>query len=203
MCKGKHDFTLGLPIFEPRDGGQGSSNTGNMARRIFQNHSDLLSKECNVPVDFVKGVHFIWIALASRLPLCPEKFQAFCNKIKELYVKELPWYPLNPSLHKIFEHGSEIIKLFPKTITAGMLSEEPLESSNKDVRKFQVEHARQCDPIMRNLDVFHRLLDRSDPHILNYFEKNRKKHRRDCDSFPAEVIALCKNSDEIANEMYD
>ncbi len=35
---------------------------------------------------------------------------------------------------QLLRHGGEILKIIPSTITSGMLSEEPQEASNKDVK---------------------------------------------------------------------
>ena len=191
---------LGLPIFEPRAGGSGSSNDGNMCRRILRDHPDLVAEECQVPIEFVKGIYVIWIALASSLPICPEKFQNYCNSVKQVYLDNVGWYKLSPTLHKILEHGSLVIQLFPDSIMSGVLSEEPAEASNKDVKHFQLNHARQDSHEHRNIDVFHRQMDRLDPQILHYYEKNRKAQRKSHDVFPRAVLELCKSSDQIAAE---
>ena len=193
---------LGLPIFEPRDGGAGSSNDGNTARRALRDHSDLLASECNVPIEFIQGIYVIWIALASNLPICPQKFGDYCKKIKNIYVENLNWYHLSPSLHRILEHGSEIIQLFPKTLTSGHLSEEPAESSNKDVKSYQTQHSRQNDPTLRNIDVFHRMLDRSDPKISNHVAFDRKNKRKRSEVFPNAVMALLKDSKTIEKDFH-
>ena len=87
------------------------------------------------------------------------------------------------------------IALFPSTITSGMLSEEPSESCNKDLKKWQIEHAIQSDPVRRNLDVFNRLLDRSDPVVHSHLE-SKKMHKKFY-PYPQEVLNLCKNPEEI------
>ena len=40
------------------------------------------------------------------------------------------------------------------------------ESANKDIKKIILEHARQNSLENRNLDTFHRMMERSDPVIL-------------------------------------
>ena len=188
---------LGLPVFEPREGG-GSSNDGNMCRRILRDHPDILASECNVPITFIRGIYIIWVALASSLPICPDKFQQFCDGVKDCYLQNVSWYPLSPTLHKVLEHGSQVLELFPDSVTSGMLSEEPSEASNKDVKKFQLEHARQDTVEHRTLDTFHRLLDRSDPRVLNHLAKQSQCRRKSQEIFPREVLNMCKDSDEIA-----
>ena len=171
-----------------------------MCRRILRDHPDLVADQCQVPIAFVKGIYVVWIALSSSLPICPEKFQNYCNSLKQIYVNNVEWYPLSPTLHKVLEHGSLVMELFPDSVTSGILSEEPAESSNKDVKRFQTNLARQNSHENRNLDVFHRLMDRSDPHILHHFERQRKERRKRQEIFPKAVLDLCKSSDQIAAE---
>ena len=84
----------------------------------------------------IKGVHNIWIALASGLPICPNKFDEYCKKVKDIYERafwseedQKVWHPMCPSLHKILYHGGDIIRLLPPKILLGFLSEEPTERS--------------------------------------------------------------------------
>ena len=103
---------------------------------------------------------------------------------------------MSPTMHKILQHAAEYISLLPPTITSGMLSEEASESANKDIKKWQLSHARQNDPTNRNIDVFCRLLDRSDPYVATFYSSKRKFKPKN-EAFPKEVLALCKSSDEI------
>ena len=49
-----------------------------------------------------------------------------------------------------------------------MMSEEPADSAIKVIKNCQVEHAFQGDPQRRNLDTFHRVIDRSSPAITAF-----------------------------------
>ncbi len=187
----------GLHLFEVRDGGAGTSMDGNLARRVFD-EPEFLSQQSGLSLDLILGYRTLWIALASSLPLCPQKFKSFCEKIKALYVEECGWYKMPPTLHKILEHASDILELFPATISSGQMSEEPQESSNKDVKSFQIQHSRQTSLKERNLDTFHRMMDRSDPVILSYLFQKKKNRRNKDEAFPPDVLALCKTSEEIA-----
>ena len=166
----------------------------------MRDHPDVLAKECGVPLKFVKGVYILWVCLASSLPICPDKFQQFCDDIKDCYLESCAWYNLSPTLHKILVHGSQVIQLFPDTITSGMLSEEPGEASNKTLKHFQAHHARQDSAENRNLSVFHRMMDRSDPQIVHHFT-NRQKTGKAAEVFPKAVLDLCKDSDQLIDEL--
>ena len=60
-----------------------------------------------------------------------------------------------------------------------MMSEEPAESANKVIKNCQLEHAFQGHPQRRNLDTFHRLIDRSGPAItqLSWLMLNKLEKR--------------------------
>ena len=97
--------------------------------------------QCGLPVELVNGIHNIWIALASGLPIDPEKFDSYCKNVANIYETALDdgkggvWYPMCPSLHKILYHGGEIIRLLPPSIFVGMLSEEPSEGYIHKLRR--------------------------------------------------------------------
>ena len=167
-----------------------------MARRAFREHLAFFSEQCNVSEPLLQAFFNLYIALSSKLPLCPNKVEKYCKKIKSMYVTEIPWYPMNVTMHKILEHSGEFLRLLPPTITSGMLTEEASESSNKDIKGWQINHAVQINPTLRNLSVFNRLNDRSDPLVLEQMP-NKKDMRHRAGSFPPEVLALCKDSNEV------
>ena len=122
----------GLLLFEPGQHG-GSSMDGNFARRIFD-MPQFVSEQTGLSVQLIKAYKTIWTALASTLPICPMKFQQYCDGVREMYDRECGWYQMPPTLHKILSHGGEILRLFPSSLSSGHFSEEPAEASNKDVK---------------------------------------------------------------------
>ena len=133
------------------------------------------------------------ICLASTERKDRVNFPAYCKETKVMYVGEVGFYPVNPTIHKVFDHTAEFLSIFPSTLSTGMTSEEPAESANKDIKSFQLDHAFQGDPQRRNLDTFHRLMDRSCPAITAFLvvaklENRAKKPLR------AEALALMENS---------
>ena len=87
------------------------------------------------------------------------------------------------------------MQIFPSTISTGMVSEEPGESANKDLKRFQVENSYQGDPVRRNLDTFNRLIDRSNPEILQFLV-DKKLERRSHEELPDDVKHLFLDDDE-------
>ena len=134
----------------------------------------------------------IRICLASTLRKHRVKFPAYCQETKAMYVNEVGFYPANPTVHKVFDHTAEFLSIFPSTLSTGMTSEEPAESANKDLKSFQLDHAFQGDPQRRNLDTFHRLMDRSCPAVTAFLVDD-KLEKRAKQPLPAEALALMEN----------
>ena len=166
-----------------------------MARRAFRDHLEFFSEQCNISKELLQGFYYLYVAMASRLPLCPTKVERYCKDLKSLYIAEIPWHPMTPSMHKVIEHLPEILRLLPPTVSIGMLSEEPSESANKDIKHWQLNHSRQNDPELRNLDVIKRLCHCSDPLVLSEMSPKKKKNLNDL-NYPAEILNLCKTSDD-------
>ena len=72
-----------------------------------------------------------------------------------------------------------------------MTAEEPQEAVNKDLKHFQIDNVYQGCPQRRNLDTFHRLMDRSHPSVLNHLV-DKKLERRAREELPAEALRLMK-----------
>ena len=189
----KADF--GWELFKPGDGG--TSNTGNMARNVYKN-SIYLAEQIGVDEDLVHRIHMIWIALASGEHLCPDKFGKYCDDTLKLYHQEADWYPTCPSLHKVLCHAKDVIRLLPPGITAGMLSEEPAEASNKDVKNFEKNHSFRGDHLKKSKAIFLRLLDRSDPIVASFYETQKvfKKEWRS-QGLPEDVENMLLTHEEV------
>ena len=78
-----------------------------------------------------------------------------------------------------------------------MLSEEAGESVNKFVKAFQIAHARQDTVEHRNFDVFMRMIARSDPEMHAHLDLSCQPSVADEDSYPQEVLDLCRDSDDL------
>lgn len=126
-----------------------------MAREVLKD-PQYFADQIQVPVDLVIGVRNLWIALTSSLPIDPDKYDAYAQKVDDLYQEHCGWYPQCPGLHKGIKHGADILRMIPPNLSSGLLSEEPAEAANKDVKSFQIDHARQSSLKLRNLDTFNR-----------------------------------------------
>ena len=95
------------------------------------------------------------------------EFEKLCKKTIAIYFDpELgaPWYPMPPTFHRVLYHGRAIIEACP--VPFGMTSEEGSESNNKFARDFEANHARRSSNENTIMDVFHRLMDKSDPFLV-------------------------------------
>ncbi|GJQ69435.1 hypothetical protein Trydic_g6550 [Trypoxylus dichotomus] len=84
---------------------------------------------------------------------------------------------MSSTVHKILIHGAEII-------TAGALSirlpsEEAQESRHKD-RYYSLLFTRKCSRTATNEDVFHKMLESSDPYITHLRPEPKKKPLNQC-----------------------
>lgn len=62
-------------------------------------------------------------------------------------------------------HGPQIAAHF--LVPIGQLSEEAQEARNKDIRNFREDHTRKVSRVKTNIDLFHRMLESSDPLITS------------------------------------
>lgn len=116
-------------------------------------------------LELITSFHTILCTISCKAEIDPDKFQAFCLKTAQLYVKLYGKHPMSPSVHKILIHGHEAIRSFPVPI--GLLSEEAQEASNKVVKKNRESYARKMSRPDTNTDVLRRLLINSDPVITS------------------------------------
>ena len=107
----------------PRDGGHGTTNDGNTARRFFEKPKEV-AKILGVPEDLIRGIAKIWTTLKSGHIINAEEFGQQCDEWVEKYKNStISWYKMSPSLHKILKHGKAVIEYFP--VPVAWLSEEP------------------------------------------------------------------------------
>jgi hypothetical protein len=74
------------------------------------------------------------------------------------------WYDIPPSLHRVLVHGKEIVEATPLPI--GMTSEEGAVSNTKFARRFLENHTRKTSQEDTISDLFHRMMDISDPIVV-------------------------------------
>ena len=84
----------------------------------------------------------------------------------------MKWVQINYTLHGVLHHSCQLIKL-NDNCGLGSLSEEGLEANNKCIRRYLELLSRKSSPQEQLTDVMGRLLERSDPYVLNRQRKYR------------------------------
>lgn len=165
---------LGLRVDKPKSGGSGTTNDGNTARRAFEN-VEMLSECLGLDSTLLSNFRSILIGVSSHFPLNPDSFEKFCHSTAELFVKLYPWFYMPSSVHKILIHGGQIIR--NSTLPLGMLGEEGSESRNKDYKRIRLHHTRKFNRKVTMEDMFFRLIDMSDPIIVNLYSETALKRK--------------------------
>ena len=185
---------LGLIVDQRRDGGAGNTTTGNVARKAFD-HSDITSQILGVPEQLVENLGTIWGTLACGFEIDLDKFEEFCKETKLIFFDAVPWYSIPPTLHKIFEHGRQLVEECPLPI--GLTNEEASEANNKILRSFRLHHARKSSWREGVQDIFNRMMEISDPVIQKTASFSRARSSRKMLS--AKILHLLRAPDSFVN----
>jgi len=169
----------------------GSSTTGNVVRKAFEDPK-FMARIFGLSLELVLAIRNVWILIRSHLHLDPRKFYDYCQKVTQLYEKELPWSEMVPTLHKILSHGHLYLQFMPETLTFGHFSEEPLESCHKRIRSYATNLACQVSKKTRLRDVSKRISIASDPKILSRIFKMQKKGKRSNRKLPIITATITK-----------
>lgn len=142
--------------------GFGTTNDGNTARRFFQN-SELASSITGVDEHLIRRLGIVLRTMACGYRVNINAFREYTLDTAKLFVENYPWYYMPASLHKILFHGPDIVD--SAVLPIGMLSEEAMESRNKDFRNYREFHTRKMSREQTMTDLVHTLLYTSDPVI--------------------------------------
>ena len=115
--------------------GGGNSNTGNVARKAFQNPKEF-AEITGFSEHLIKEFEECVCALVSGKDLSSEAYQIKAQKWLEIFHADenLNWCWLSPTVHEILVHGHEIIEALP--FAPGLSSEEAIEHGNKVFKHF-------------------------------------------------------------------
>ena len=100
---------LKLVVDMPRAGGSGNSNTGNVARRAFQDE-EKFSQITGVDKELIQRLHVLIIALNTHHEIDSSAFCEYGRQTAALWIRLYPWYPMPASVHQLCIHGHESIK---------------------------------------------------------------------------------------------
>lgn len=182
---------LNLLIDIPLPGG-GTSNTGNTARKFFREFA-ISSQITGIPEFLIERYHTIITALATTQLLDPIELRQYttetANHLRSIY----PSKNLTPTVHKILYHSADIVAYFNQyNIPIGLLSEEALESRNKDIRNNRYKFSRKTGRVQTLIDMFNRLMYSTDP----LFDSFRVSSKVKVKSYSPAVSALFLNRPE-------
>ena len=90
---------MAIIVDEPRDGGFGTTTTGNVERIAFQNSANT-AQICGVPESVVKYLFVLWGTLSCGFQKDSNKFDKLCKATEDIYfdpVNGVGWYHLAPT----------------------------------------------------------------------------------------------------------
>ena len=164
---------LGLLVDCPRSGGAGNSNTGNVARKAFQNEATF-AEITGVDESLIHRIHTMLIVINTDHGVNAEAFKAYGLATAKQWVAKFPWCYMSTTLHQLFIHGWESIPL--SSLPLSFFSEQSLESTNKSFKSDRLHHARKDSRLHTIQDQFNRQSDKSDIVIaLGLWEKQKKQ----------------------------
>lgn len=81
---------LSLKVDQPKQGGFGSTNVGNTARRAFSEY-EAFAEITGVDTQLIFNMRNILISLSCKLPINAEKFEELCHQTGHLIIDKYPW----------------------------------------------------------------------------------------------------------------
>ena len=151
--------------------------------------SAITSEILGVPEKLVENLGTIWGAMACGFAIDLEPFEKICQETKSIYFESVGWYSMPPTLHKILEHGRQIIAECP--VPFGLTNEEASEANNKVLRGLRLHHSRRTSWRNGIQDLFHRLMDISDPQIQEMARRNSSRSSGH-QALTPQILALLK-----------
>ena len=111
--------------------GKGTTNTGNLARRCFQN-PEKFADALEIDRKVVSNIALILEAYKCKLKLKLDELENFCNETYDSFYELYSWARMNIAMHKLLKHGCEITRKFPLPIA--YFAEDANESIHKIYR---------------------------------------------------------------------
>ena len=176
---------LGLIVDVPKAGGAGNSNTGNTARRAFQEEA-AFAEITGVDQELIHRIHTMLIAINTDHISDESKFKTYGHETAALWAALYEWCYMCITLHQLFFHAWESIRF--SSLPLSFFSEQSLESCNKTFKNNREHHARKDSRLHTIQDQFLRQSDRSD--LLIALKINAKQKREKPEELPQDVLDL-------------
>ena len=174
--------TMNLQIDQPGTRG-GNTNTGTVAKEFFSAKNrnkvmDLFHGSVEEKEGFrqlLQNFNVILRLLSSSVKVNTPALDELCKDTQILFVQTFPWWRMSQAVHGFLSHCAERIEQ-NDGISLGELSEQGLESSNKELREGREKFARKMD-LEKNLkDVFKRQYVDSDQILWDLKKKSVCSH---------------------------
>ena len=164
---------LGLLVDVPKGGGSGNSNTGNTARRAFQDEATF-ADITGVDQELIHRIHMMLVVINTDHVIDESKFKTYGYDTAALWAALYEWCYMSITLHQLFFHAWESIRF--SSLPLSFFTEQSLESCNKTFKNDRENHSRKDSRLHTIEDQFHRQSDRSDLVIgLKLSAKQKKK----------------------------
>ena len=175
---------------------QGSTNTGNAARRFYK-WAAKIAKILKIPVEFLNGLKTVWDILRCPYMVDSTKAQAKCDQVLDQFFEFFKmteeekqerirngskaemievWFKIASAVHKILVHMKQLLDRCP--VPPGLVSEEAPECNNGRIRFIFLRLTRKISRLKMMTDLVNRLLLISDPHMLEFVEEKAMKKRK-------------------------
>ena len=103
--------------------------------------------------------------VSSKDDVVIDQYVDLLRETSMLLATKFTWAKVNYTLHGVIHHSGDLIAMNGGK-GLGSLSEEALEANNKFIRRFLEQFSRKTSPDLQLEDCLARLLERSDPYIL-------------------------------------
>ena len=153
-----------------KGGMTGTTTTGNAGRTFFSATMTPVLVDL-VPDEHKEHIRDVHIKMSVLLRVIESNqivdipsFEGTVKDLTTLLATQYPWAKLNFTLHASLQHAAELIK---NNGNRGLcaLSEEGLESNNKDLRRFMEVKSRKTSLVKQLVDTMTRALERSNPRV--------------------------------------
>ena len=163
-----------------KGGRSGTTTTGNSGRIFFSSKLVPVIQEL-IPESTVqekilqlhKKMSILLRIISSDKTVDITAYKTLVSDIEQLLAVHFSWARLNFTLHATLQHSAELIQENDDR-GLGTLSEEALESNNKDLRRFMETLSRKFSGELQLTDVIIRALERSNPLIQERIRSFKK-----------------------------
>ncbi|CAF3551969.1 unnamed protein product [Rotaria sordida] len=181
----------------------GTSTTGAQGRKFFSYEIRHLLLTC-VPLQhqetlkqLIQRYSIVLRAVSSTRSINVSKFKELTLGF-QIIIANQKWIDYSMTIHNLIFHSTELIER-NNGVALGELSDEALESCNKDVRNYREFLSRKCGHIMNLTDVFNRLFIRSDPLIRKVIKDLFSKRQ----TRVSEILIKPENEDDkLLNDVF-